>query len=248
MVVKRLLALCAVAFAVAATAAGAGGAPRSLAAKCVQTSGVRTRPFWITTSDRVRLYAIEAGRGPTTVVLAHEYPADLCGWLAYVPKLTAAGLRVLAFDFRNYGDSGRPSRGVTAFDRDVRAAVARARADGARRVFLAGASFGGVVALTYASRLPLAGVISMSGETRLFAMNALNGVARLRAPLLIVGSRQDHYLPVADARQLLRRAGSRDKRLVLYPGGFHGWQIVEEAPYAPRARALVLSWIRARTR
>ena len=49
-----------------------------------------------------------------------------------------------------------------------------------------------------------------------------------------------------DARRLLRSAGSRDKRLVLFPGAFHGWQIVEEAPYAPTARRLVLKWIRAR--
>lgn len=242
-----MVAVCALALGIGAATAGAGSAPRPLATKC-GTSGIRARPFWITTADRVRLYAIEAGRGTTTVVLAHEYPADLCGWLPYAAKLTAAGLRVLAFDFRNYGDSGRPSRGITAFDRDVRAAVARARADGARRVFLVGASFGGVVALTYGSELPLAGVISMSGETKLFAMNALTGVARLRAPLLILGSREDRYLTVREARQLLARAGSKDKRLVLYPAAFHGWQIVEEAPYGSRARALVLTWIRAHTR
>ena len=43
---------------------------------------------------------------------------------------------------------------------------------------------------------------------------------------------------------LLAVPGSKDKRLVLYPGGFHGWQIVEEAPYAPKARSVVLSWLR----
>src|SRR5947208_2612198 len=133
-------------------------------------------------------------------------------------------------------------RGITAFDRDARAAVARARADGAHHVFLVGASFGGVVALTYGVRLPLAGVISMSGETSLFAMNAVRGVARLRTPLLILGSRQDYYLTVPEARQLLRRAGSKDKRLALFAGGFHGWDLVERAPYAPSVRALVLNW------
>jgi alpha-beta hydrolase superfamily lysophospholipase len=241
-----MIALSAVALAVAT--AGAPGPPRSLKAKCVQTDGVRAKPFWLTTSDGVRLYAIEAGRGATTVVLMHEYPVDLCGWLPYVRTLTAAGVRVLAFDFRNYGDSGRPARGIAAFDRDLRAAVGRARADGARSVFVAGASFGGVVALTYSAGLRLAGVISMSGETHLLGMNALAGVSRLRAPLLILGSRQDRYLSVAEARQLLRRAGSKDNRLVLYAGGFHGWQIVEEAPYGARARALVLKWIRARAK
>ena len=245
---KWLIPTTALALTFAVVTAGAATAPpRSLAEKCVQTSGVDAQPFWLATSDGAKLYAVEAGSGSTTVVLMHESPADLCGWLPYAATLTTAGLRVLAFDFRNYGDSSRPpGRRATAYGLDVRAAVARARADGAKRVFLAGASFGGAAALTFGPQLRLSGVISMSGETRVFSMNALAAVRRLRAPLLILGSRQDRYLPVADARALLRRAGSKVKRLVLYRGGFHGWQIVEEAPYAPRARAVVLSWLRAR--
>jgi hypothetical protein len=46
--------------------------------------------------------------------------------------------------------------------------------------------------------------------------------------------------------QLYRRAGSKDKRTAFYPGGIHGWAIVETAPDAARARALILNWIRAR--
>jgi len=238
---------------VAAVVAGAAAAqaaappPRSLAEKCVQTSGVDAQPFWLTASDGTRLYAFEAGSGPTTVVLMHQYPADLCGWLPYAETLVRAGVRVLAFDFRNYGDSGRPpGKRATAFGNDVRAAVSRARADGATHVFLAGASFGGVAALTFGAGLPLAGVISMSGETAIGAMNALKGVTRLRVPLLLLGSRADGYPTAADSRALFRRARSKDKRLVLYRGGFHGWSIVETAPYAARARALVLAWTRAR--
>jgi alpha-beta hydrolase superfamily lysophospholipase len=91
-------------------------------------------------------------------------------------------------------------------------------------------------------------VVSLSGETALPSrkLNALAAVPNLRAPLLIVGSRHDPYLPVDEALQLLRRAGSKDKRTALYPGGFHGWNIVEDAPYAAKARALILGWIRAR--
>ena len=40
------------------------------------------------------------------------------------------------------------------------------RGEGARTVFLIGASFGGAAALTYAPALPLAGVISLSGEAQ----------------------------------------------------------------------------------
>jgi pimeloyl-ACP methyl ester carboxylesterase len=41
----------------------------------------------------------------------------------------------------------------------------RGHADGAKRVFLLGASYGGAVSLTYAPRLQVDGVISLSGET-----------------------------------------------------------------------------------
>jgi alpha-beta hydrolase superfamily lysophospholipase len=238
----------ALAVALPGAASAAPAPPRSLAAKCIDTSGVDAQPFWLTASDGTRLYAIETGRGTTTVVLAHESPADLCGWLPYIPTLAAAGLRVLAFDFRNYGDSARPPvRAATAYGRDLAAAVARARADGAGRVFLMGASFGGAAALTYGPALRLAGLISLSGEARLDNMNALRAVRRLRAPLLIVGSRHDRYASVREMLQLYRRAGSKDKRTAFYPGAFHGWSIVETAPYAARARALILSWIRARS-
>ncbi|HSP71904.1 MAG TPA: alpha/beta fold hydrolase [Gaiellaceae bacterium] len=235
--------------AIAAPAAAAGEQPPALAAKC-GASSVAAQPFWLQAEDGFRLYAVEAGEGATGVLLAHESPADLCGWLPYVETLTRAGIRVLAFDFRGFGDSRpAPDAAPLAYDRDLRAAVGRLRADGARKVFLIGASFGGAAALAYAPELDVDGVVSLSGEAHLAGakLNGLAQVARLRRPLLIVGSRHDRYLPVSDALALLRRAGTTDKRTALYPGGFHGWDIVEDAPYAARARALVLRWIRARS-
>jgi hypothetical protein len=38
--------------------------------------------------------------------------------------------------------------------------------------------------------------------------------------------------------------GAADKRTAFYPGSYHGWQLVESATFAPRARALVLRWIK----
>jgi dienelactone hydrolase len=145
------------------------------------------------------------------------------------------------------GRATSSSAAFFAYDRDFKAAIAQLRADGAEKVFLMGASFGGAAALTNAPMLPLAGVISLSGETQLPSahLNGLAAVPRLRAPLLLVGSRHDRYLPVADALKLLHAAGSRDKRTALYPGGFHGWDIVEDAPYAAKARALILTWLRS---
>jgi alpha-beta hydrolase superfamily lysophospholipase len=237
--------------AVPTAAAGPAAPPRPLQAKCGDVYGLRAAPFWLTADDGIRLYAITAGRGPVTVVLAHESPADLCGWLPYVPSLTRAGVRVLAFDFRGMGDSGRPvGAAVQAYGRDFRAGVHWAKRHGAKHVFLMGASYGGALSLAWSPTLDIAGVISLSGEAWFprLGFSALTQVRHLHAPLLIVGSRHDRYLPIPWALKLLRRAGSDDKRTAFYPGGFHGWDIVEDAPYAPKARALILAWIRAHAR
>ena len=140
-------------------------------------------------------------------------------------------MRVVAFDYRGTGDSpvqrGRPP---FAYGRDLAAAVAQLRADGAKKVAVVGASFGGAVAMTYASGVegwsasPARPLCPSTTSTRSTAVSHLN------VPLLIIGSRSDTYLPVAGARELLRRAGSTAKSLVLYPGSWHGWQIVEDAP------------------
>jgi alpha-beta hydrolase superfamily lysophospholipase len=224
-------------------------APQPLANKCGDTFGVAAKPFWLTAEDGVHLYALEAGSGDVGVVLAHESPADLCGWLPYMATLTGSGVRVLAFDFRGFGDSDRPAsdRDFYAYGRDLTAAVGRLRANGAHKIFLIGASFGGVAAFTYGPGLPLAGIVSLSGETSIPGahLNALKAAPRLRAPLLIVGSRHDRNLSIPDALRLLHAAGSHDKHTAFYPGGFHGWDIVETAPYAAAARARILAWLRA---
>jgi dienelactone hydrolase len=123
------------------------------------------------------------------------------------------------------------------------------RAGGATRVFAIGASLGGAALLADAPGLPVDGVISLSGETSVpgYRVDAIASIGRLRAPLLIVGSRQDRYLPVADALRLLRAAGSKDKRTAFYPGSYHGWDLVEIAPYAAAVRSLIAAWIHTRS-
>jgi alpha-beta hydrolase superfamily lysophospholipase len=242
--------LSAAVFVVSSGASAEAATPPSLDSKCGDPSGVVATPFYVRTADGVELYSIDVGHGPAAIVLVHESPANLCGWLPYIPSLTTAGFRVLAFDLRGFSDStlpaGPPAR---AYDRDLAAMVARARADGAKRVFLLGASYGGAVSLTYAPRLPIDGVISLSGETYLPSQkaNPLVSAPRLKVPLLVVGTRHDHWLPVKSALALLRRTAAKDKRTAFYPGGWHGWAIVETAPFAANARALITAWIRARS-
>ncbi|HKD87584.1 MAG TPA: alpha/beta fold hydrolase [Streptosporangiaceae bacterium] len=234
----------------AATTAAAQSAPPGLVEACSTTSGVRARSMWFAASDGVRLYGIEAGTGRTAVVLAHEGGADLCGWLPYVRTLQDAGLRVFAFDFRGYGLSEGSSSADLALGRDLAGAVARVRADGAAEVFLMGASMGGAAVVQNSAGIDVAGRISLSG-TRLWSGYGFNdpaGVRRISAPFLYVGTRHDWRAPRPEALSVFGMIGSADKKIVLYPGSDHGWDLVKQPPDGMRARALILRWIQARSR
>jgi len=205
--------------------------------------------MWIRASDGVRLFAVETGDGPTAVVLAHEGGADLCEWLGYMKTLNAAGLRAFAFDFRGSGHSDDPSRGRYAIGRDLAASVARVRADGARHVFLLGASMGGAAVVQNSAGIRVDGLISLSGTLLSpgFGVNDPAGVRSLTAPFLYVGTREDPRAPREVAISIFHRVGSVDKRIVLYPASAHGTTLVDEPPNAARTRALILRWIRERS-
>jgi len=222
-------------------------APPTLTQACGSTSGLDASSSWLTTADGVRLYEIEAGRGSTTIVLAHQGGSNLCDTLAYAKTLVAAGLRILAFDFRGWGHSELPTRNRLALGKDLATAVDRSRADGAKHVFLAGASMGGAAIVQNTAGLHVDGRISFSG-TRLWLGYGVNDPAslpRVRDPFLYVGSRDDPRAPLQEALGIFHRIGSADKRTALYRGSWHGWSLVTAAPFAPRTRALVLEWIRS---
>ncbi len=202
--------------------------------------------MWLTASDGVRLYAVESGEGATAVVLAHQGGSDLCGWLPYMATLNDAGIRTVAFDFRGWGRSDHPSDDALALGRDLEAAAARARADGATRVFLMGASMGGAAVVQNSASIDVDGRISLSG-TRLrsgFGINDPKSVAGLRGPFLYLGSRDDFRAPSQEVLQVFAMVGSHDKQKVLYPGSQHGWDLVEFSSHASQTRAVILRWIR----
>jgi pimeloyl-ACP methyl ester carboxylesterase len=191
----------------------------------------------------------EAGSGTTTVVLAHGGRSDLCETLTFAQTLVAAGYRILAFDFRGNGRSDSPDANRLALGRDLAAAVVHARDAGAQHVILVGSSMGGAAIVQNTSSLRVDGRVSLSG-TRLwhgFGVNNPAGLARIRAPFLYVGARDDWRAPLPEALGIFRRIGARDKQTALYPGSDHGWGLLESARFAPRARALVLRWIASRS-
>jgi alpha-beta hydrolase superfamily lysophospholipase len=241
-----------VAIAVALLAAGCGSAkssgppPQSVAAVCGSfADALHSTPVWLHTSDKVKLYAAAVDAGDTTVVLAHESPGDVCGWVPTMQWLKAHGIGSLAFDFRTFGDSESPPLAISTHVRpDLQAAIDEARKRGAKRVIVMGASFGGASMLASGPQLEgVDGMVNLSGELRLPAwhLDGIDAVPRLHTPIFIVASAEDGLFNATDARLLYRRTGSTDKQLVVFPGVLHGWDLLDRNP---RARARVLAWLK----
>ncbi len=126
--------------------------PLRLRETCV-TRAERRRVLRFTASDRVRLIGVVFGRGPRAVILAHEGNSDLCLWVPYARALAARGYRVLAFDHRGDGSSGRAGSRARRdrVDYDVLGAIRAMRARGATNIVLAGGSLGAAAVLSAAA-------------------------------------------------------------------------------------------------
>lgn len=77
-------------------------------------AGVAFRKVSFDTSDGGKIHANLYGGGSHGVVLAHGAVFDKESWDKQATRLVQAGLRVLAIDFRGYGDSRPGSLGRAA--------------------------------------------------------------------------------------------------------------------------------------
>lgn len=94
------------------------------------------------TQDNGVVYADLYGRGERGVVLAHGGRFTKESWEPQAQVLVKAGFRVLAFDFRGFGQSPRQPNDAPPH-LDVLAAVRYLRKIGAKHVSVVGGSFGG---------------------------------------------------------------------------------------------------------
>jgi dienelactone hydrolase len=214
-------------------------------------------------ADGTSLNGILVGRGPAGVVLAHQYPSDLCGFWPFADYLAKRGLRAFAIDLRCFGRSACPegdAKGRVVDDLD--AAVAELRRRGVTRVALVGASMGGAAVLIAGTRVqpPVAAVVSLSGEadpTSLVGGIPLNAgavVDQLRVPTMFVVATHDRYVSVQEARAMYRAVKTGDKRLEVLSGDFdggHGWALLKNPAtgeeFGPVA-AKVAAFLTAHTR
>lgn len=157
------------------------------------------------------------------VVLAHEFPTSQKAWTAFARELAARGVDALTFDFRGYGETGG-SRDTTKIDRDLESAVRFIRSRDYAQVYIFGASMGGTAALKVASRLDLAGVVTLSAPTDFQGLDARADVKNVAEQKLFVAAKGDDGAP--GAVDYFAQNSSGTKATQLYEGAAHGTELL----------------------
>lgn len=139
------------------------------------------------TQDGGIIYADLYGKGERGVVLAHGGRFTKESWELQAQELVKAGFRVLAFDFRGFGQSPRSPKD-DSLHLDVLAAVRYLRKTGAKTVSVIGGSFGGGAAAD-------ASIAAAPGEIdRLILLGTGGGegpTEKLKGRLLCIVTRND---------------------------------------------------------
>jgi len=182
------------------------------------------------THDGGLVHADVYGDGARGVVLAHGARFDKESWSKQARALAGEGLRVLALDFRGYGDSTGPGQAdpMTAPLRyDVLAAVRWLKADGAKTVSAVGASMGGWAVAEAALAAP--------GEIERIVFLASwpernSPIGELKGRKLFITARDDRdgtgALRLPNIRAAFERA-PEPKRLVVLDGSAHAQFLFE---------------------
>ena len=195
------------------------------------------------TQDGGTVYADLYGKGERCVVLAHGGRFNKESWEKQARTLAAAGFRVLAIDFRGYGQSRGPGDSDplgAPLHLDVLAAVRYLRNTGARTVAVVGGSMGGAAAGD-------ASIATEPGEiNRLVLLGAApNGPAeRLKAAILFIVARDDAneggpWLPGIRAQY---EKAPEPKELIVLDGSAHA-QYLFDTNQSERVMSEILRFI-----
>ncbi len=113
--------------------------------------------------NQLGIHYQQQGEGPD-VILVHGVTGNLSVWFMHILPALAKKYRVTAYDLRGHGYSDRPASGYTSDDMvgDLKGLVDHLEIE---RAFFIGHSFGGAIALHFASLYPLqtAGVVILDG-------------------------------------------------------------------------------------
>lgn len=197
-------------------------------------------------SRGLNLSAIFEGedRNAPTVIICHGYESskDSIAQKDLRRNLVESGFSVIAFDFTGRGESQGTTNDLTPSSGldDLKSAITNLDK---KEFALHGISFGGYVALLYASQNPVLALtlkcpvsdypqvlklndqeespsrVKILAET--LNINLYEKVKNIQAPALIVHGDADEIVPLDQSRKLLKSIGSKEKELKIIKGAPH---------------------------
>ncbi len=208
-----------------------------------QAVGLEYEEVFLRAADATQLHGWFAGRSHprATVLLLHGNGGNISHRVQKMRLFHDLGLEVLVFDYRGYGRSkGTPSeKGLYA---DARAAydyLVAERGGTPAKIILYGESLGSAVAIDLATEKEVGGIILEGPFTciadmsrRVFAFlptvflryrfDSLEKVRRVKAPLLVIHSRNDEVVPFSMGRRIFDAAPGDTKDFLAVYGGHNG--------------------------
>jgi dienelactone hydrolase len=164
---------------------------------------------------------------PTVAVLVHQADRDFCGWWPYAQDLAQHGVRSLLIDLCGYGETRCPPNepvigsGASA----VLVAATWARAHGATRVVVVGASMGGTTAVLAASTDKghlLDAVADLSGPIDYLDAHTSNAGRTIRIPSFFAVDPADSVVAPIELQDLANEIKT-PKPILHFDGHGHGW-------------------------
>lgn len=208
----------------------------------------------LNTADGLRLggwfLPVARSRTKATAIVFNGNAGDRALRAPLAEALARAGLSVLLFDYRGYGGNpGRPTEAGLAADAKAALACVTGRADvDASRLVYFGESLGAAVAVGLAADRPPAAVVLRSPFTRLADVGrvhfpflpvqallrdryaAVDRIARIGCPLLVIAGDRDSVIPFAQSRALFD-AAVQPKRFARVEGADHNdWALLGGPP------------------
>ncbi len=205
----------------------------------------------IATADGIELHGwyIPAGTGAPAVLFCHGNAGNISHRLEWLQILHDMGLAVLLFDYRGYGSShGTPDEPGTY--RDAQAAwdfLTRSKEVSPARIVIFGESLGGAIAAHLARDVASPGALILTSTftsapdlasefywylpVRLlarFQYPTAEYVSHVRAPTLLIHSRDDEIAPFAHGQKIFERAAG--PKAFLEISGDHNAGFLMSAP------------------
>jgi len=182
------------------------------------------------------------------VICLHQMRRDKSSYREFANVLVENGYRVIALDFRGFGESSGDQSQFSETDfqnmfNDVMAADEFVRGDNPKAaVQLIGASIGANTALRYQEMNTVASVILLSPGLNYHGINPTDAnLSNIACPIFYINSEAD--ADVEETKQLFESSPltSELKKLEIYPGNAHGTELLKEG----KVRGDVVEWLNA---